>query len=313
MREGRKDLPDSGNGICSSAHPKTKVGADEREFLIQDAPPQHRGSAVNIVRRPASKPVGRADEQRNSCKSCLALSLHSNIFGEAMAQSLEESVPRPESARRLLHMRQHIKYLVLALLMTALGPMALHAQSDSQTFYSPHTTLVGITEFDFGLPEGNGLRYPLSLGGNLVAGCQVNRLLTLGIGAGLQGYGPSDMLLIPVFADARLHFQQKKWTPYLALDIGYAFSLDTAARGGFLFNPSVGGRFPMTNNTALVLGLGLRVQQNRAWVDGTLVDHLPNYLSAKIGFVFKAPRLSRRVFAKTIGRRMRDKSKRDNG
>jgi hypothetical protein len=204
-------------------------------------------------------------------------------------------------------MQKLMKHFALASLLILLGPIVLSAQSDSQTFRSPFACLVGMGEFDFGLPMGSGRSYPFSLGGNLIGAFQANRTLTVGLGVGLHGYGPSDMVLLPVFADARLHFPQKKWTPYLALDIGYAFSLDTAQRGGFLLNPMIGGRIPLTDKTALSLGLGLRLQQNQARVDGALDDYVSNYLSVKLGFAVKVPRLSRRVFAKTISRRMRDK------
>ena len=201
------------------------------------------------------------------------------------------------------------KYLLLSLLLTALSPLALRAQSDSQTLHSPHASLVGIADFDFGLPMGKGGAYPLSLGGNLIAGFQMNRLFTVGLGVGLHGYGPSDMLLLPVFVDGRMHFPQKKWTPYIALDLGYALSLHPTERGGLLINPAVGGRFPLTDKTALGFSLGIRVQQNQAKVNEVFEESLANYLSLKVGLVVKVPRLSRKVFSKTISRRMKDKEK----
>jgi hypothetical protein len=206
-------------------------------------------------------------------------------------------------------MQHRLKYIILTLLLAACACLPASAQSDSQTLRSPYASLVAIADFDFGFPVGSGRSYPLSLGGNLIAGAQLNRLATVGIGIGLQGYGPSDMVLLPVFADARLHFPQKKWTPYLVLDIGYAFSLDSAERGGFLLNPSVGGRFPLSDKTALSAGIGLRVQQNQARVDGVLDDFVPSYLSLKVGVVVKLPRFSRHLFNKTINRRMKDKEK----
>lgn len=211
-------------------------------------------------------------------------------------------------------MRSPKKYLALAFLSILLGPLTLSrlsAQSDSQTLRSPFASLIGIAEFDFGLPAGTRIGYPLSLGGNLIGGYQMNKLLTLGIGVGLHGYGPSEMILLPVFADARLHFPQKKWTPFIALDMGYAFSLDTLERGGFLLNPSVGGRFPLTDNTALGFGLGLRLQKNQAKIDDIFQDYLSNYLSIKLSVVVKLPRLSRIVFKQTM-HRMKDKTKREN-
>ncbi|HEX2900279.1 MAG TPA: hypothetical protein VHS96_11230 [Bacteroidia bacterium] len=207
-------------------------------------------------------------------------------------------------------MRKLKKHLAFALLLTMFGPLALPAQSDSQTLRSPNASLVGIAEFDFGLPMGGRIGYPLSLGGNLIGGYQINRLFTLGIGLGLHGYGPGEMLLLPVFADGRLHFPQKKWTPYIALDMGYAFSLDTLERGGFLLNPSVGGRFPLSDNTALGFGIGLRLQKNQALLDGVFQDYLSNYLSVKVSLVAKLPRLSRKVFKQTM-HRMKDKTKRE--
>lgn len=207
-------------------------------------------------------------------------------------------------------MPQRLNFIALTLLIAAFWPLASPAQSDSQTFRSPYACLVGIAELDLGFPMGSERGYPFSIGGNLIGGFQMNRTFMLGVGVGLQGYGPSDMTLLPLFADARLHFPQKKWTPYLAFDIGYALSLDTATRGGFLFNPAFGGRFPMTDKTALSFSLGFRLQQNQALVDGTFDDYLSNYLSLKVGAVVKLPRFSRRVFSKTISRRMRDKTKR---
>ena len=106
-------------------------------------------------------------------------------------------------------MRSFKKYLALASVLILMAPAALHAQSDSQTLRSPYASLVAIADFDFGVPVGSGRSYPISLGGNFIFGAQLNRLATVGIGVGLQGYGPSDMLLLPVFADARLHFPQK--------------------------------------------------------------------------------------------------------
>ena len=202
------------------------------------------------------------------------------------------------------------KFFALVLPLLLFSPTIAGAQSDSQTLRSPYASLVGIADFDFGLPAGSGLKYPLSLGGNLIGGYQINKLFTLGVGVGIHGYGPDEMLLLPMFVDARLHFPQKKWTPYVTLDLGYALSLDTLQRGGFLINPTLGGRVPLTNNTAFAFGIGLRMQQNKAWVDDTLEDFVPNYLSVKLGVVVKLPRLSRKVFKQTM-HRMKDKTKRE--
>jgi hypothetical protein len=207
-------------------------------------------------------------------------------------------------------MRSLYRILPLFLLHSALVPIHLWAQSDSQTLRSPAASLVGVAEFDFGIPTGGGRNYPFSLGGNLIGGYQFNRLFTLGIGVGIQGYGPSEMTLLPMFVDARLHFPQKKWTPYLAIDLGYSLSLDPGERGGILINPMVGGRIPLTETFAFGFGLGMRIQQNQAFRDPVWLRYDSNYFTVKLGMVMKFPRLSRFVFKQTM-HRMRDKTKRD--
>lgn len=206
-------------------------------------------------------------------------------------------------------MRHRLPYLLaLALLSAILAPWQAMAQSDSQTLRSPYASLVAFTDFDLGFAASGGRGYPVSLGANLIGGYQANKLLTVGLGVGLHGYGPSDMLLLPVFADARLHFPQRKWTPYISLDLGYSLSLDSAERGGFLLNPAVGGRFPLGDNLAFGFAVGYRLQPNSAIVNSAFDENNPHFLSLKLGLVMKFPRLSRRVFEKTMGR-MKDKSK----
>ena len=209
----------------------------------------------------------------------------------------------------LFEMQKLRTYGLIASLLMFLGGRSVIAQSDSQTLHSPHASLVGIADFDLGLPMGSRIGFPVSLGGNLIGGYQLNRMFTLGLGVGLQGYGPREMLLLPMFVDGRIHFPQKKWTPYASLDMGYALSLRPSARGGFLLVPAVGGRVPLSSNTALSLGVGLRIQQNQFQVDGVFVDYLASYLSVKLGVVVKVPRLSRWVFKKTM-HRMKDREKR---
>ena len=63
-------------------------------------------------------------------------------------------------------MRKLKEFTVHFLLLILLLPAIAFAQSDSQTLRSPYASLVGIADFDFGLPAGSGRKYPLSLGGS---------------------------------------------------------------------------------------------------------------------------------------------------
>lgn len=192
--------------------------------------------------------------------------------------------------------------------MVVVGTSVTHAQSDSQTLRSPYASILCMTDFDFGLPLAGNLNYPLSLGAQTVVGYQFNRIFTAGVGVAIQGYGPSDMLLLPVFADARLTFPQKKWTPFVSLDAGYALTLgDGDRKGGLLISPGVGGRIPIANNLAFGFGLGLRWQLNHGPYNGETVDYRSEYLSVKLGIAARFPKLLSKLLAPRMKDRKGDK------
>lgn len=199
-------------------------------------------------------------------------------------------------------MQKRTSYLFAAACALLLGGQTVRAQSDSETLRSPVAGLVSITEFDFGLSVRDGQTYPLSVGAQTVFGFQFNKLFTLGAGLGIQGYGPSAMTLLPLFVDARMHFPQKHWTPFLALDMGYALSLRSTEKGGVLVNPSFGGRFPLSKSLAMSLSVGYRSQGNQAKVNGVFDHFNADYMSVKAGMVVRLKGLTKKMY-----RRMKDK------
>ncbi|MFN8394273.1 MAG: hypothetical protein U0176_06300 [Bacteroidia bacterium] len=205
-------------------------------------------------------------------------------------------------------MRYWTKKILVTGLAVMMAALAARAQSDSQTLRSPYASVLSMTDFDFGLPLAGNLNYPLSLGAQTVVGYQFNRIFTAGIGVAIQGYGPSDMLLLPIFADARLHFPQRKWTPFVSLDAGYSISLGGGDRkGGLLVSPGVGGRIPIANNLAFSFGLGLRWQLNQGPYNGETVDYRSEYLSAKVGIAVRFPKLLSKMLAPRMKDRKGDK------
>lgn len=204
-------------------------------------------------------------------------------------------------------MRQLRLHLASVLVVLALGKQAALSQSDSQTLRSPAACLGNITDLDLGISVRDGRRHPLSLGLQTIGVYQINPRFTVGMGVGLHSYGPGHLLLLPLFVDGRMHFPQRKWTPFVSLDAGYALSLQSDARGGVLVNPAVGGRIPFAENAALSLSIGYRWQGNQGQVKGVLEEFRPEYLSAKVGVVTRFPRLSYKVFSKTL-RRMKEKT-----
>lgn len=85
---------------------------------------------------------------------------------------------------------------------------------------------------------------------NIAVGYRYNRLLSLGLGTGIQnfelGYGRQ---MIPVYAEIRSFTTRKNISPMLAMKAGYGFAMKnesadiTGAKGGALLAPEMGVRF----------------------------------------------------------------------
>jgi len=109
----------------------------------------------------------------------------------------------------------------------------------------------GIAEFETMIPFG--IRF------NVINGYQFNPYFSLGFGVGFHWY-IEDGLLLPLFADFKVNFLNKKVSPYLSLAVGYSFNLTESNPSGMYFSPTCGVRFKFTEKTAMNVGLGMGFQ-----------------------------------------------------
>lgn len=147
--------------------------------------------------------------------------------------------------------------LTLMLGMLVLGPQDCQAQTRRYR--------VGYKDQGFSLiPEVAALipsnTYDYAINFNLIAGYQVNSHWFVGGGVALDAY--SNDLYVPVFADARYFFTEKKGTPYAFIDAGYGLPVDAAPYllGGPMINPGFGLKYFLTRTAAINLSLGYRYQ-----------------------------------------------------
>jgi len=111
-----------------------------------------------------------------------------------------------------------------------------------------------------------GTLIPFGMGVHVINGYQFNPYVSLGAGVGLDVYF-DDGLTLPLFADLRINFLDKRVSPYIAFDIGYTFRLTGLDYGnGLLFLPISGARFKLSDKYALNVGLGLGVQGNKSQI-----------------------------------------------
>lgn len=88
-------------------------------------------------------------------------------------------------------------------------------------------------------------------------GYQFNPYFFLGAGVGLDYHFGWETVFIPIFADARVNFMDRKITPFFDLKIGYS----VADGQGFYMNPSVGVNFGFSPRFGLNASIGYNLQR----------------------------------------------------
>ena len=118
----------------------------------------------------------------------------------------------------------------------------------------------GIVEFGCEVGIGDYGMDRLKL--NIINGYQVNSRASLGFGTGVRYYFDAEATLIPIFADFRATFMDTKVSPYVSAGIGYSFDATNGFEGvGFIFSPTVGVSFKISERSALNVGIGYEMQQ----------------------------------------------------
>jgi hypothetical protein len=96
---------------------------------------------------------------------------------------------------------------------------------------------------------------------DIINGYQFNPYFSIGIGTGLRIYPEIEEVLIPLYADFRVNFLDRKISPYFSTGLGYAFSVTNGyGSGGFLFNPALGARFKVSEKSSMFVALGYELQ-----------------------------------------------------
>jgi hypothetical protein len=129
------------------------------------------------------------------------------------------------------------------------------------------------------------------------SGIKINRLIGIGIGAGLENFDPFDagVTTFPIFAEMRGYFLPKSISPFYAVGVGYGISGNSKDdgrndgainqwRGGYLLQGHLGYR--IGNHGFIQLGIRLQHKTRRwenIWSGVTGVDQLL-YKRLDIGF-----------------------------
>ncbi len=190
-------------------------------------------------------------------------------------------------------------------------PEPVHVKVTLNTGYF-NLTEIGILAGTF----SNATRTPLSLM-NINSWYFANGIAT-GLGVGVE---LSQESYLPVVADFRYYFRDRRPLPFISLQAGYSIPLGGSyaqtfyeiddrrmspvnwpgpgpipnynndpinARGGFLINPAVGIQAPLNDNLALTLSAGYRyMRHSYSRTDDYKIDIDYNRLSLKIGLLFK--------------------------
>ncbi len=152
----------------------------------------------------------------------------------------------------------------------------------------------------FNMPMGNDQWgwWVSGLGLHHVMGYQHNRWIGAGLGVGIDAYeiGSSHNVL-PIYLEARGYFLKKKVSPFYSMNLGYGIALKdqnsniVEAKGGLMYNPSLGYRFGGHPNANFTLALGYKVQKasyTRLGWDGSRFENKYTFkrVNLKLGILF---------------------------
>jgi hypothetical protein len=102
-----------------------------------------------------------------------------------------------------------------------------------------------------------------SIGVSTVNGFIVKPHLSLGLGVAYDYYVTAGSL-VPIFADVRIAFHDRRFTPFIYADGGYSFGVQSNhqdhLQGGLYLNPGIGLKSYISKKSALVISIGGRVQ-----------------------------------------------------
>ncbi len=102
-----------------------------------------------------------------------------------------------------------------------------------------------------------------SIGISTVNGFILKPHFSVGLGVAYDYYITAGSMA-PVFADVRITFHDKRFTPFLYGDAGYAFGISShnndQLKGGLFLNPGVGLKSYISKRSALLISLGTRIQ-----------------------------------------------------
>jgi len=154
-----------------------------------------------------------------------------------------------------------MKKIPLLLLSLFAGASVWAQSSSSEGYYN-------LTQLSFLIAEANEyspIKSNMAPSVVNINGYRVNDYFSMGIGVGMTALS---YVIFPVFADFRVNLSTGNMTPVLALKAGHAFANnkkeifqgqyygDYRNRGGWMVNPEIGFKVPMTERSDFLLTIG---------------------------------------------------------
>ena len=114
-----------------------------------------------------------------------------------------------------------------------------------------------------------------------VNGFHVNRMISLGVGVGIEGYGGYE--LVPLYADIRIYPARTEWAPFFYGDLGYGLGvLEKNTDVGLMAAIGGGLQRSVNPNLAFVASIGYRYQENTVGTE----ELNASYLQLSVGVKF---------------------------
>ncbi|MEM6724044.1 MAG: hypothetical protein AAF598_08400, partial [Bacteroidota bacterium] len=147
-------------------------------------------------------------------------------------------------------------------------PVSIKAKGGPKSYNFSETGFYNFTYVsNFNASSGFGTHY-VGLGLHTVTGYQINRLIGVGIGIGIENYEVSfPRSVAPLYLEARGYFTDKNISPYYSMNVGWGFPLKrefngvNETEGGVFINPNIGVRLGAKKGVNFTADVGYKYQR----------------------------------------------------
>lgn len=170
-------------------------------------------------------------------------------------------------------------------------------------FQAKSKAYMGMVEAGYGFGVGDWAADRFNV--NIINGYQFNPYLAIGLGVGFRYYSyeyysggyygtyytKAHDYTVPIFAHIRANFLNRGVSPFVAVNLGYNVSISGGFFGGFMFEPTLGAAFRISNRNSMTFGISYTMDRVKYSYGSSYYGYyedkaMGGAINLKVGFTF---------------------------